>query len=90
LLSGLVKSRLWDFGLSRLGNVWPTIDDIIQLSPFAVPAQLAQSVVGNTHSIIFGQAKASARQPYASERERNGVAQQFALGEAHTACENIS
>jgi hypothetical protein len=53
---------------------WPAIDYIIQFSPFAMSAQLAQRVVSYPHPIIFGQAKAPASQPHASERERNGVA----------------
>jgi hypothetical protein len=39
----------------------------------ATLVQLAQGIVRNTHSIIFGQTKASARQPDAPERECNGV-----------------
>jgi len=49
-----------------------------------MPAQLAQGVVGNMHPVVFGQAKASARQPHATECERNGMSEKLALGEGHS------
>jgi hypothetical protein len=51
-------------------------------------AQLAQGVIGDPHSIIFCQTKATAGQPHATECERNGVSQQFAFGESHSRWEN--
>jgi site-specific recombinase XerD len=39
-----------------------------------MPTQLSQSVIGDPHSIIFGQAKAAARQPHTTECKRNRVA----------------
>jgi hypothetical protein len=39
-------------GLGRLSGGRPAIHGVIQLSPFPIPAQLAQSVIRNPHSII--------------------------------------
>jgi hypothetical protein len=43
-----------------LGGSWPAINYIIQVFPRAVSPELAQRVVGNSHSVIVGQTKAPA------------------------------
>jgi len=74
--------------LGRLSGGRPTIYGVVQLTPFAIPAQFAKSVIGDPHSIIFSQAKSAARQPHTAEGKRNGVSEQLALGEGHFPREN--
>ena len=83
-----VLRQFRDSGFVRLSGSRGAVHGIVQLSPLAVPAQLPQGVIGDAHPIIFSQTKAAARQPHAPERERNGVSQQFALGESHPAFQN--
>jgi hypothetical protein len=70
-----IKNKLRDSGFVRLGGGRPAVHGVVQLAPLAVPEQLAQSVVGDPHPIIFSQTEAAAGPPHAAERKRNGVAQ---------------